>query len=98
MGYSHRYLVLMVMAAVGRLLFILTCALPLDWLLRITNSARPFHVVTREEVLGSRSFKSAVANAIILPCPSTIASQGMAASGQTRPSRSTTSTVTNDKS
>ena len=78
---------------VGKLLLMLTCALPFALLLRTTSIARPFHVVTRGEVEGSLSFISAEAKASKLPCPLVMASQEMAASGQTLPLRSTTSTV-----
>ena len=63
----HLYFEIMVSVAVGRLLLMLIWALPLVLLLRTTSKARPFQVVTREEVFGSRSFKSAEAKAINWP-------------------------------
>ena len=53
--------------AVPKLLLMLTCTLPLFLLLRTTSRARPFHVVTRGEVDGSRSFMSADAKAMSCP-------------------------------
>lgn len=75
----------MVRVAVGRLLLTLTCVRPFFDVLRTTKSARPFQVVTCGEVVGSLSFRSALAKAIKCPCPFTAASHEMAASGHMRP-------------
>ena len=89
------YLELTVMTAVGNWLLIRICALPFFCVLRTAIKARPFHVVTCDDVEGSQSLRSAEAAAIRIASPLTLTSQAMAASGQTCPSLSKTYSVMN---